>query len=361
MIINTGQRTDIPAFYAKWFANRLREGYVYVRNPYNEKQVNKYVLNPSVVDVIGFCSKNPAPMFEYMDLLKSYGQYWFITITPYARDIEPNVPDKHKIIEDFMLIANETIAEDYYWQEIPFEFRVHEKPDSEKFNRLKNIIEKFGYYFKTSKESIHPKEVQKLLDKIEGVEEENFISRMILRSMQQARYSTECSGHFGLAARYYCHFTSPIRRYPDLQIHRIIKENLHGRLTENRIEHYNKILTSVAELNSKMERRAEEAEREVEKLKKVQYMTKHIGEVYEGIISGVTGYGVYVELPNTVEGMVRMASIPDDYYIYDEDNMLVFGKNIGNTYQLGQKVYVRVVMTDRKLLTIDFEFADGLD
>ena len=267
----------------------------------------------------------------------------------------------HKIIEDFMLIANETIAEDYYWQEIPFEFRVHEKPDSEKFNRLKNIIEKFGYYFKTSKESIHPKEVQKLLDKIEGVEEENFISRMILRSMQQARYSTECSGHFGLAARYYCHFTSPIRRYPDLQIHRIIKENLHGRLTENRIEHYNKILTSVAELNSKMERRAEEAEREVEKLKKVQYMTKHIGEVYEGIISGVTGYGVYVELPNTVEGMVRMASIPDDYYIYDEDNMLVFGKNIGNTYQLGQKVYVRVVMTDRKLLTIDFEFADGLD
>ncbi|MBR1598461.1 MAG: RNB domain-containing ribonuclease [Lachnospiraceae bacterium] len=279
-----------------------------------------------------------------------------------GRPVEIGVRDRnaaHKLIEDFMLAANETIAEDYYWQELPFEFRVHDKPDTEKLNKLKDMIGKMGYYFKTSRDDIHPKELQKLLHRIEGADEEDFINRIVLRSMQQARYSTACSGHFGLAARYYCHFTSPIRRYPDLQIHRIIKDNIHGRLTDNRISHYNNILTEVAELNSKRERRAQEAERQVMRLKKVQYMSRRIGEEFDGIISGVTGYGVYVELPNTVEGMVRMASIPNDYYIFDEENMLVYGRDLGVTYQLGQQVRVRVVMTDMKLLTIDFEFVDG--
>ena len=274
-----------------------------------------------------------------------------IEIGPYDRN------PAHKIIEDFMLIANETIAEDYFWQDIPFEYRVHGAPDEEKIEKLQAVIKGFGYYFKSSNDTIHPKEFQKLLKKIEGSPEEGFISRMTLRAMQQARYSTECSGHFGLATKYYCHFTSPIRRYPDLQIHRIIKENLHGRLTEKRLSHYSGILSVVAESNSKNERRAQEAEREVEKLKKAQYMSRRIGEVYDGIISGVTGYGLYVELDNTVEGMVRISSIPDDFYIYQEESMSIVGKDSGKTYTMGQKVCIKVVHVDKLLKTIDFEIA----
>lgn len=274
-----------------------------------------------------------------------------IEIGPYDRN------PAHKIIEDFMLMANETIAEDYFWQDIPFEYRVHGAPDEEKIEKLQAVIKGFGYYFKSSNDTIHPKEFQKLLKKIEGSPEEGFISRMTLRAMQQARYSTECSGHFGLATKYYCHFTSPIRRYPDLQIHRIIKENLHGRLTEKRLSHYSGILPVVAESNSKNERRAQEAEREVEKLKKAQYMSRRIGEVYDGIISGVTGYGLYVELDNTVEGMVRISSIPDDFYIYQEESMSIVGKDSGKTYTMGQKVRIKVVHVDKLLKTIDFEFA----
>ncbi|MBR1864968.1 MAG: ribonuclease R [Lachnospiraceae bacterium] len=272
-----------------------------------------------------------------------------VEIGPYDRN------PAHRIIEDFMLMANETIAEDYYWQELPFEFRTHAAPDPEKVERLGSMIAGFGYYFKASGESIHPKEFQKLLKRVEGTPEEGFISRMTLRSMQQARYTTECTGHFGLAAKYYCHFTSPIRRYPDLQIHRIIKENLKGKLSTKRIEHYERILPEVAESNSRNERRAQEAEREVEKLKKVQFMSRHLGEEYEGIISGVTAYGLYVELPNTVEGMVRIGSIPDDFYIYQENEMCIVGAEQGRSFRMGQRVRVKVVHVDKLLRTIDFE------
>ena len=261
----------------------------------------------------------------------------------------------HKIIEDFMLMANETVAEDYYWQEIPFEYRVHEKPDKDKLERLSKVMESFGYYFKAGNDSIHPKEIQKLLKKIENKDEEGFISRMTLRSMQQAKYSVSCDGHFGLATRYYCHFTSPIRRYPDLMIHRIIKENLRGRLTDKRLIHYNNILPAVADSNSKRERVAESAEREVEKLKKVQYMSRHIGEIYEGIISGVTAFGLFVELENTVEGLVRISAIPGDYFIYDEKRMLIFGRKTKITYQMGQRVTISVAAVDKKMMTIDFD------
>lgn len=272
-----------------------------------------------------------------------------VEIGPYDRN------PAHKIIEDFMLMANETVAEDYFWQDVPFEFRIHGEPDPEKVDKLSAMMERFGYYFKTNGDSIHPKEFQKLLQKIQGTSEEGFLSRMTLRTMQQARYSTECSGHFGLAAKYYCHFTSPIRRYPDLQIHRIIKENLAGKLSGRRISHYSSILPVVAESNSKNERRAQEAEREVEKLKKVQYMGKRIGNEYDGIISGVTAYGFYVELANTIEGMVRISTIPDDFYIYDENEMALIGKEYGKTYILGQQVRVKVVHVDKLLRTVDFE------
>ena len=284
---------------------------------------------------------------ESQIILKEDGEP--IQIGPYDRN------PAHKIIEDFMLIANETVAENYYWQDIPFEYRIHGEPDMEKVDKLKELMSGFGYYFKTSGDSIHPKEFQKLLNRVKGTPEEGFISRMTLRTMQQARYSPDCSGHFGLAAKYYCHFTSPIRRYPDLQIHRIIKDQLHGRLNGRRLEHYNHILQGVSESNSKNERRAQEAEREVEKLKKVQYMSKHIGECFSGIISGVTPYGFYVELDNTIEGMVRIATIPDDYYIYNEEQMEITGKDTGVIYRMGQKVNIQVVHVDKLLRLIDFE------
>lgn len=275
-----------------------------------------------------------------------------IEIGPYDRN------PAHKMIEDFMLMANETIAEDYFWQDVPFEYRIHGAPDEEKIQRLSDIMSNFGYHFKATGENVHPKEFQKLLKRIEGTPEEGFISRMTLRTMQQAKYSTDCSGHFGLATKYYCHFTSPIRRYPDLQIHRIIKENLNGKLQNKRIAHYADILPQVADANSQNERRAQEAEREVEKLKKVQYMSKRIGEVYEGIISGVTSYGLYVELPNTIEGMVRIASIPDDFYIYHEETMSIIGKDTGKMYTMGQSVLVKTVHVDKLLRTIDFELVE---
>lgn len=271
-----------------------------------------------------------------------------IKIAPYERN------DATDIIEDFMLMANETVAAHFYWQEVPFEYRIHEAPDPEKIERLSVLINNFGYYFKTSTDNIHPKEFQKLLKKIEGADEEALISRMTLRAMKQAKYSVECSGHFGLSAKFYCHFTSPIRRYPDLQIHRIIKESLHGRLNEKRISHYQSILPAVADSNSKRERVAEEAEREVVKLKMVQYMSDRIGEVFDGVISGMNAYGMYVELPNTIEGMVHVTNLTDDYYFYDEEKYAMIGKETKKEYLLGQKVKVKVIATDLMLKTIDF-------
>ena len=201
---------------------------------------------------------------------------------------------------------------------------------------------------------IHPKEVQKLLAKVEGTPEEALISRLALRSMKQARYTTSCTGHFGLATNYYCHFTSPIRRYPDLQIHRIIKETLRGRMKDKRIEHYEEILNEVAKHSSEMERRADEAERETIKLKKVEYMEEHIDEEFEGVISGVMEWGFFVELPNTVEGLVRVTELRDDFYQFYEDTYELVGEATNRRFKLGQKIRVRVLSTDRLMRTIDF-------
>ena len=270
-------------------------------------------------------------------------------IHPYERN------EAHMLIEDFMLAANETVAEDFFWQQVPFVFRVHEKPDAEKFQQLALAIENFGHFIRIrDDESIRPKEVQKLLDAIVGTPEEPIIKTMTLRSLKQARYSTECSGHFGLAAKYYCHFTSPIRRYPDLQIHRIIKENLHGGLTKKRIAHYEKILPEVAIWTSSRERLADEAERETDKAKKVQFMERHIGEEFTGVISGISNYGFYVELPNTVEGMVRLANLDGDYYVFDEEHYELVGERTRKKFKLGQTVKIQVVSVDRYLKTIDF-------
>ena len=252
--------------------------------------------------------------------------------------------DATMLIEDFMLAANETVAETCFYQELPFVYRTHETPDMEKIENLRQFVVNLGFHFKASHDEVHPKEVQKLLKEVEGTPEEALISRLTLRSMKQAKYTTEPIGHFGLACKYYCHFTSPIRRYPDLQIHRIIKEQLRGKLNEKRYEHYGNILEDVAKHSSEMERRADEAERETVKLKKAEYMLEHIGSEFDGVVSGVTGWGIYVELENTVEGMIRLADLPDDYYIYDEALHCAVGQHHRKTYKLGQKV--RVVITD---------------
>jgi len=271
-----------------------------------------------------------------------------VEIKPYERN------DATRMIEDFMLAANETVAEDFFWQEIPFVYRVHESPDEEKIKRLGILIQNFGYNLRGSKTAPHPKVLQGLLEKADGSPEEALIARLTLRSMKQAKYMTDCEGHFGLATKYYCHFTSPIRRYPDLQIHRIIKENLRGELSEKRRSHYSTILPEVAQNSSKTERRAEEAERELLKMKKCEYAEEHLGEVAEGIISGITNYGMYVELPNTVEGMIRLSDLVDDYYWFDEENYRLVGERTYREFQLGQKVEIRINRVDKLLKTIDF-------
>lgn len=272
-----------------------------------------------------------------------------VEIMPYDRNVAT------KIIEDFMLLANETVAEDYYWQEIPFVYRTHEAPEEDKIRTLAAFINNFGYSMHIGANEIRPKEIQKLLARAEDTPEETLICRLALRSMKQARYMPENVGHFGLAANYYTHFTSPIRRYPDLQIHRIIKDNLRGRMNEKKIEHYQCILPEVTKHSSEMERRADEAERETMKLKKVEYMQQYVGEEFEGVISGMTKWGMYVELPNTVEGMVHVTNMTDDHYDYYDDRYEMIGVHTNKTYKLGQKVRVRVIGTDRFLRTIDFE------
>lgn len=317
-------------------------------------------------------NKELVPMFELMqelaDILREKrrqrGSIDFdfpeskILLDERGKPIEVKAYERNKatkIIEDFMLIANETIAEDFFWQEVPFVYRTHENPDPEKIQKLGIFINNFGYSIKVGQEEIHPKEIQKLMSKIENTPEEALISRLALRSMKQAKYTVTNDGHFGLATKYYCHFTSPIRRYPDLQIHRIIKENIRKGLNEKRVSHYDKILPDVAMQSSKMERRADEAEREVEKMKKAEYMKQFIGDSFEGIISGITTWGMYVELENTVEGMVKVTSLHDDYYYYDEENYMMIGEHTKKVYKLGEKIQIRVIDVDKLTKTIEFD------
>ncbi|EOD00754.1 ribonuclease R [Caldisalinibacter kiritimatiensis] len=259
----------------------------------------------------------------------------------------------NRMIEEFMLVCNETVAEYMYWTNTPFIYRIHEDPDVERINEFNKFIHNFGYVLKGTQD-IHPKELQQLLKKVESTKEETVINTLMLRSLKKARYSSDSQSHFGLAARYYCHFTSPIRRYPDLQIHRIIKELLNGKITESRIEKLKRRAPSVAEQSSVRERIAEEAERETEDLKKVEYMSERIGEIYEGIISGITSFGIFVELDNTIEGLVHVSTLVDDYYQYDELNYCLIGERTKKTYKIGDVVKVQLVKADISSREIDF-------
>ncbi len=275
-----------------------------------------------------------------------------IDIKPYEKSIATNM------IEEFMLVCNETIAENSFWQEMPFMYRSHQEPDEDKLEKMEQFLRGFGYYLRKKDGEIHPRELQKVLQKAEETDEERIITRMVLRSMMQARYTAENGGHFGLAAKYYCHFTSPIRRYPDLEIHRMIKKMLHGELDEKASAYYRRKMPDWAKHCSKQERIAEDAERDTDALKKVEFMEDKVGQIYEGIISGVTNWGIYVELPNTIEGMVALSQMDDDYYEFDEKKMLVFGKRTKKSYRLGDKVVVSVAKVDRMMGTIDFVFEE---
>lgn len=259
-----------------------------------------------------------------------------------------------ELIEDFMLTANETVAEEYALLNLPFLYRTHENPDEEKIEAALALVHQAGIKVKKAKENISPKEIQKILKELKGMDCEPFLSRLILRSMKQAKYTVDCTGHFGLAAKYYCHFTSPIRRYPDLQIHRIIKEHLRGKMSDEKIRHYDQILEEVARQSSAMERRAEEVERETVKMKKAEFMKQHIGETFDGVISGVTEWGLYVELENTVEGLIHVNTMTDDYYTYDREQYLLKGDMTKKVYAMGQKVRIRVENVDVQTKSIDF-------
>nr|MCR5747721.1 RNB domain-containing ribonuclease [Lachnospiraceae bacterium] len=267
--------------------------------------------------------------------------------------------DATRLIEDFMLAANAAVAETFAVLHMPFLYRTHEEPDAEKISELALFVSTFGYHIKLKKDDkTSSKELQKLMSDTAGTDAERLIRSLTLRSMKQARYTTECEGHFGLAMQYYTHFTSPIRRYPDLQIHRIIKEYLRNELTEKRIAHYNEILPKAADRSSFLERRADDVERDADKLKMVEYMAGHIGEEYDGFISGVTDWGIYVELENTIEGMIPLRDMTDDYYELDDVRHLVKGRASGHTYRLGENIRVQVLRADKLSCEIDMAVVD---
>ena len=275
------------------------------------------------------------------------------SIEPYERRIA------NRIIEEFMLVANETVAEHFYWLGIPFVYRIHETPSSTKMESLNNFMSQYNIIVKGDLEEVHPKSLQKIIKEVEGKQGEKAIHTLVLRSLKQAKYSPDCSGHFGLAAKYYCHFTSPIRRYPDLQIHRIIKENLNGGLSSRRQDKLKDIVIKASEQSSEMERKAEVAERDIDKYYKCIYMENKIGEEFTGIISGVTGYGFYVELPDTVEGLVPIASLTQDSYIYDENKHELIGQGYSNemhiiSYKIGDEVKVKLDSVNPEAREITF-------
>ena len=285
-----------------------------------------------------------------------------ITLNPdgSTKEIKCRERDKASLmIEDFMILANETVARAFAEKELPFLYRVHGNPDMGRVTALNDYTETIGVTIRPKGTEVTPKEIQEVLKKIEGRPEEKIISHMVLRSMQKAKYDTDCDGHFGLAATYYSHFTSPIRRYPDLQIHRIIKEYLHDDLNKKRRKHYNKILPEVAERTSVLERRADEAERETDKMKEAEYMKRHIGDEFVGTISGVTSFGIYVELPNTIEGLIHISNIKGDYFNFDETRMELVGEKTHLVYKIGQKVRVVVDNANKETRTIDFLLSEN--
>ena len=263
-----------------------------------------------------------------------------------------------RLIEQFMLTANEVVAKTYFDKQVPFLYRTHENPDDEKIENTLKLVHSMGIQAEKAGHHITPKEVQKIIGNVTGTPRESMVSSMLLRSMQQARYTPDNGGHFGLASRYYCHFTSPIRRYPDLQIHRIIKDDLHGNLSGRKISYYDRIMGDVAWKSSALERRSVEVERETNKIEMARYISDHLGEVTEAQVTGVTGWGIYVQRPDTIEGLIHVSTLKGDYYIFDENTMTLTGKTGGRVFEIGQTLRVRAIRADVRLRQIDFELAE---
>lgn len=294
-------------------------------------------------------TKRGAIDFEFEEskiILNEFGKP--IDIKPYEREIA------NRIIEEFMLVCNETVAEHMFWSHLPFVYRIHEDPDEEKLEKFREFIYNLGYIVKWNGE-VKPRNLQEILEKVRGKKEETVVSTLLLRSMMKARYSPESLGHFGLAARYYCHFTSPIRRYPDLQIHRIIKEQINGKIDGGRAKKLIGIVDYASKQSSETERVAQEAEREVDDLKKAEYMQERIGQEFEGIVSSVTSFGMFVELPSTIEGLVHITALEDDYYVYDENHLALIGERTKNIYRLGDEVKVKCSKVDIENREIYFD------
>lgn len=263
----------------------------------------------------------------------------------------------NEIIEQFMLTANETVAEKFYWLEAPFIYRVHEEPEEEKVDELNKFLWNLGYKIKGKKDEIHPKAFAEVLEKVKGKPEERIVSNLILRTLKIARYEAENKGHFGIASKYYCHFTSPIRRYPDLFIHRIISKYLETnyQLKDKQLEKYQAQAEKYANSSSEREKVAQKVERDAESIKKAEYMQDKIGKEYDGIISSITSFGVFVELPNTIEGLIRFDDLGDEYFIYNENNKTLQGEKTKNMYKIGDSIKVRVIQADKQTRRIDFE------
>ncbi|MFS0591519.1 ribonuclease R [Cytobacillus horneckiae] len=261
-----------------------------------------------------------------------------------------------KLIEEFMLAANETVAEHFHWMDVPFIYRIHEDPKEDKLRRFFEFITNFGYIVKGTANAIHPRALQEIIEEVQGKPEEMVISTVMLRSMQQAKYNPESLGHFGLSTEFYTHFTSPIRRYPDLIVHRLIRTYLiEGKLDSATQEKWDSILPDIADHSSNMERRAVDAERETDELKKAEYMMDKIGVEYDGIISSVTNFGMFVELPNTIEGLIHVSYMTDDYYRYEERQLAMIGERTGNVFRIGDEITVRVINVNKDERSIDFE------
>ena len=265
----------------------------------------------------------------------------------------------HSLIEEFMLAANKCVAEDMFWCDIPFIFRVHEKPSADKIKTFNKFISFFGYRLKGKAENVHPKDFADLLSKIKNTDKELMISKMMLRSLMKARYSEECIGHFGLDFKYYCHFTSPIRRYPDLVIHRIIKEYLTSGLNEKRSEYLSEFVKKAAKSSSEAEITAMEAERDADDMMKAKYMQRFIGEQFDAVVASVTSFGLFAQIPSGIEGLISMTDLDDDYYDYNDKNMTLTGRKYGKVFSVGDKLRITVKRADPQTKEIDYIIENG--
>ncbi len=328
-------------------------------NPKTIKRYEPYIANFKLMEELAHILKNKRMEQGYLNL--------DIPESKIDLDVDGRVTNiakyettfAHEIIEQFMLTANETVAEKFFWLEAPFIYRVHEDPDMEKIQELNKFLFNFGMKIKANKDNIYPKEFAKTLEEVKGKEEEKVVSNLVLRTLKVARYEAENKGHFGIASKYYCHFTSPIRRYPDLFIHRVISKYLEDNydVSEKWLEEHRNQADERAKQSSEREKIATKVEREAEDLKKAEYMEKRIGEQYEGIVSSVTSFGIFVELENTVEGLIRFDDLGDEYFIYDEDRKRLIGERTNKTYKIGDKIAIEVKNASKLLRQVDFKLA----